>query len=84
MNTAIDISQYSGEVTQAQMQAVRQAGCSRVVVALNNLPLAQRQLKAANDIVLLGIADGQMGIATGIDRLQFMQGQAHDGKQAGF
>ena len=48
MNTAIDISQYSGEVTQAQMQAVRQAGCSRVIVALNNLPLAQRQLKAAS------------------------------------
>ena len=47
LKTAIDISNWSGEVTEAQFKAARLAGCSRVIVALNNLPLAQRQLRNA-------------------------------------
>lgn len=47
MKIAIDISQYSGEVTAQEFLQARAEGCSRVIVALNNLPLAQRQIDNA-------------------------------------
>lgn len=47
MTIAIDISQFTGEVTVAQFREARTQGCTRVVVALNNIPLAVRQIQNA-------------------------------------
>lgn len=46
-STAIDISQYSGDVSIEGFRKAKEAGCSRVIVALNNLSLAVRQAKNA-------------------------------------
>lgn len=47
MPVAIDISQWSGEVSVEDFQRAKAAGCSRVIVALNNLTLAKRQIDNA-------------------------------------
>lgn len=46
--TALDISQYSGDVTLADFQRAKAAGCSRIIVALNDLPLAKQQIERAS------------------------------------
>jgi GH25 family lysozyme M1 (1,4-beta-N-acetylmuramidase) len=44
---AIDVSHWSGEISKAKFSAAKAGGVSRVVVSLNNLDLARRQLEAA-------------------------------------
>lgn len=47
MATALDVSQYAGEISKAKFEDAKRADVSRVVVALNDLPLAKRQIANA-------------------------------------
>lgn len=49
MTTAIDISQHAGMIMPQQFRTAKEEGCQRVIVALNNMSLAESQIVRARD-----------------------------------
>lgn len=48
IKTALDVSQYSGEISALQFLGAKDKGVSRVIVALNSMELARRQMRNAH------------------------------------